>query len=69
MNKRLIKLPTGYFEPDDVREEYEYSKDDSFEFLEWKPRAVLIDKNGKTSSRSNTEYRHFAKLWTLAVSF
>jgi hypothetical protein len=49
MKKNSIKLPTGYFETDHLREEYEYFKGHAFEYLKWKPRAALIDKNGKTS--------------------
>ena len=49
MTNIFFKLPSGYFDADHLREEYEYFKEDTFEYLKWKPRAALIDKNGKTS--------------------
>ncbi len=49
MKRVLITLPSGDFEANHIREEYEYFKDDVFEYLQWKPRAALIDKNSKTS--------------------
>jgi hypothetical protein len=45
----FVKLPSGYFDIDDIREQYEDLKDTSFEYGKWKPRAALIEKNGKTS--------------------
>ena len=49
MKKILVKLPSGYFDIEDIREEYEYFKDDTFEFMKWKPRTALIEKGGKQS--------------------
>ena len=44
-----IKLPTGDFDIEDLREFYADLKDSSFKFSEWKSRPALIEKNRKAS--------------------
>ena len=44
-----VKLPTGDFDIEDLREFYADLKDSSFQFSEWKPRPALVEKYGKTS--------------------
>ena len=49
MSKTFVKLPTGDIEIDHVREMYEDLNGTNFQFMNWKPRSALVDKNGKTT--------------------
>jgi len=49
MKHTFVKLPTGDIEIDHIREMYEDLQATSFQYMTWKPRTALIEKNGKTS--------------------
>jgi hypothetical protein len=64
MSNTFVKLPTGDIEIEHIREVYEDLKGSEFQYMEWKPRAALIEKivglHGFTPDRSSTP-----NTWTL----
>jgi hypothetical protein len=49
MSNTFIKLPNGDVEIEHIREMYADLKGSNFQFMKWKARPALIDRNGKTT--------------------
>ena len=49
MSNTFVRLPTGDIEIDHIREMYYDLKGTAFQYMKWKPRPALVEKNGKTT--------------------
>lgn len=49
MSYTFVKLPSGDIEIDHIREMYQDLKGCDFQFMDWKPRPALVEKNRGTS--------------------
>ena len=49
MSNTFVKLPTGDVEIEHIREMYEDLKGSDFQYMDWKPRPALVERNRGTS--------------------